>query len=265
MSENRTTRRKGRRRLLIGIAAGVVVLIVAAFMVVDFAINAGRQPVAAPPATPAPSGTAMAGITVGSGGTRTGADAVTKIGYAGTCDGAVQAATNYKKGLDDVLLVNDAKKIAFINQVVLPGTTKDSLLDDANRRLNVLKTDEGRAATKGFTQTTHVEWGGAYKVSDCTSERTAVVQILGCLATTFDSKSEKPVVSCGSDIVRLLWSGGDWKVVSLGAWGPARYQLNITDSIPGWKPSPEQLPMPASIRDAYLLNVVTGAKDGGVG
>jgi hypothetical protein len=231
-------------------------------MIIDYATSSGRNETTPPPATTAPSGEALAGITVGSGGTKTGADGVTKIGYTGTCDSAVQAATNYYKGTTDVYQVSDEKKIALINQVVLPGPTKDALLDDAHKRLAALKTPEGKAVAKGFTQTTHVEWGGSYKITDCTPERTAVVQVLGCLATTFDTPTERPVIDCRPDIVRLLWSNGDWKVVSLHDAVPG-VVLNVTTSITGWKPSPKNMPMPAAIRDAHLLNAATGIKDGG--
>lgn len=262
MSENRATR-KGRRWLVIGIAAGVVVLILVAFMVMDYATSAGRLQPTTPSVTSAPTGPDIAGITVGSGGTKTGADGLTKIGYAGSCDGAVQAATNYFKAATDVFVVSDEKKIALINQVVLPGPTKDALLDDAKRRLEVLKTDEGKKIAKGYSETVHVEWGGAYKISDCTAERTAIVQLLTCkVDTTKQAPSQNVFTTCGTDTVRLLWSGGDWKVVSLHDEIPG-VVLNITDKIPGWEPSAEKLPMPATIRDAYLLNAVTGAKDEG--
>ena len=263
MSEKRASRKTGRRWLMIGVAAGVVVLLLAAFMVMDYATSAGRQQPMPPPATSGSIGQPLAGITVGSGGTKTGADGVTKIGYAGSCDGAVQAATNYKKGLTDVFVVSDEKKVAFINQVVLPGPTRDSLLDDAKRRLEVLKTDGGKEIAKGFTQTTHVEWGGAYRISDCTAERTAAIQLLSCKVTTFGGDPFPPAFDCSADIVRLLWSGEDWKAVSLDDWGPAGYLLNITDKIPGWEPTAAKLPIPVAIRDAYLLNSVTGAKDEG--
>lgn len=263
MSENAATR-KGRNWLIVGIAAGVVILLLAAFMVIDYATSSGRNETTPPPATTAPSGEALAGITVGSGGTKTGANGVTKIGYTGTCDSAVQAATNYYTAITDVFKTSDEKKIALINQIVLPGLTRDTALTDAHKRLDILKTSEGKELAKGWTQTVHMEWGGAYKITDCTPQRTAVIQILGCRLDTINpDPKQKPFTTCGTDIVRLLWSGGDWKVVSIDDWGPNGYQLNITNKIPGWAPSPDKLPMPASIRDAYLVNSSTGAKDGG--
>lgn len=263
MDENDSKPKKGRRWLIIGVAALVVVLILAALMIFDFATSGTRQATPASPTTTEPVA-GGAGITVGSGGTKTGADGVTKIGYAGTCDGAVQAATNYYKGLTDVYRVSDEKKIELINQVVLPGTTKDALVDDANRRTAVVGTPEGKEIAKGYTETVHVEWGGSYKISDCTSERTATIQILECKVSTIDpAPQQKIYTTCGTDLVRLLWTNGDWKVVSLNDYGQGGFALNVTEKIPGWEPSPEKLPMPASIRDAYLKQSATGTKDEG--
>lgn len=260
MSERRATKRS-RPWLIIGIAAGVVVLIMAALMVIDYATKSGREQTPSPTATSAPSGETMAGITVGSGGSKTGADGVTKIGYTGTCDSAVQAATNYKKALTDVFLVSDEKKIAFINQVVLPGPTKDALLDDAQRRTEVMSSPQGKEISKGYTETTHVEWGGAYKITDCSAERTAVVQVLYCKLSTI-GQEPKNFTTCGTDTIRLVWSNGDWKIVNLHNDVPG-VVLNVTDKIPNWEPSPQTLPMPAAIRDAYLMNSVTGTMDEG--
>lgn len=260
MSEKAATR-KGRNWLIIGIAAGVVILLLAALMVIDYATKSGRNDTTPPPATTGPSGPVVAGIAVGSGGTETGADGVTKIGYAGTCDGAVQAATNYKKALTDVFVVSDEKKVAFINEVVLPGPTKDALLDDAKRRTEVVNSPQGPEVSKGYKEATNVEWGGSYKLTDCAAERTAVVQVLYCHVSTI-GEEPKSFTTCGTDIVRLVWSNSDWKVVSLHNDIPG-VVLNVTSNIPGWEPSPEKLPMPAAIRDAYLINSVTGAKDEG--
>lgn len=260
MSENRATK-KGRNWLIIGIAAGVVMLLLAALMVIDYATKSGRNEATEPPTTTAPTGQQMAGLTVGSGGTKTGTDGVTKIGYDGTCDSAVQAATNYFKAATDVFFVSDKKKVAFINEVVLPGPTKDALLDDAKRRTEVMNSPQGPELAKGYTETTHVEWGGAYKVTDCSAERTAIIQILECSLNTI-GEEPKRFTTCGTDTIRLVWSNGDWKVISINEDLPG-VVLNVTSNIPGWEPSPETLPMPAAIRDAYLINSVTGAKDEG--
>lgn len=261
-------RLRRKRGLLYGAVAVVVaVLIIAALVAVDFATRGSRDP------APVASGSGLtpgpAGISIGSGGTATGADGQTPIGYTPTCDGAVQAATNYLQGLwSSSTSIKDGKdkavtsidgRIALARQVMLPGVEQSAAVRSLEAAKGLIQSgDQKFDASLGITVDARPGWGGSYKVLSCTPGQAAQIGILYCKITATEQPGNVPAISCLPVAPRLLWANGDWKIVETaslsaalaGYYGPAN---GYTE---------DQLPLSTTERDKYL-QLDTGAMDQG--
>lgn len=263
-------RLRRKRGLLYGsVAVVVVVLIIAALVAVDFATRGSRE--STPVASSDGLGPGPAGISIGSGGTATGADGQTPIGYTPTCDGAVQAATNYLQGLwSSSTSVKDGKdkaitsidgQIGLARQVMLPGVEQSAAVRSLEAAKGLIQSgDRQFDASLGITVQARPGWGGSYKVLSCTPGQAAQIGILYCKSTTTEQPGSVPTISCLPVAPRLLWANGDWKIVETatlsavlaGYYGPSN---GYTEDL---------LPLSVSERDKYLKLDAGGTDQGWV-
>jgi hypothetical protein len=236
---------------------GGAVVLVLALIAVLVGSNIPSSFIPSKEAEPSPATNTETGIAAGSGGTELGADGVTMIGYEPTCDGAVKAATNYLKALESVHVVSDDKYKALLDQIVLPGSYKESRL----KQLEIASgaNEDNPASNKlvrSIKQVVHPKWGGAYKVKSCEPEAAAVVGVFPCTYTApfvVEGKKVTGSIDCQSRQVSLQWSDGDWKVADIAnsdETGDAVLGID-PDSIPQ---SPDKMPLSEELRDRFLVN-----------
>lgn len=217
-----------KRGIIIG--GSVAVLAVGGYLA--YAVqNAAHEPDPAPTSTAAP---ATVGVVAGSGGKSLGADGKTRVGYEPTCEGAVQAMTNYLTGLRTFNPADTSKQTALAKQVFTPDST-DRLTEAQwlNTQANTWKV----ISAKGSAEE-HPEWGGIYKIYSCEPGQTAEVGIFSCKKNTFQTpkKGSWDISACLPYLSTLKWTGGDWKMATFNNDDEF---LSINESVPHEANSPQ--------------------------
>lgn len=209
-----------------GFIIGGVVAVLALGGYMGYAAHETHQPDPAPSATMV-QGPATAGIMAGSGGSRLGVDGRTRIGYEPSCEGAVQAMTNYLTGLWTFNPADTSKQEALARQVFTPDSTD---------RLTEVKwvKDQANAFKAGHAtgrEEEHPEWGGSYKIYSCEPGQRAKVGIFSCGRTEVHTPKQGSWggSSCQPFLSSLSWTGSDWK---LATFNNEDEQLNLNEWTP---------------------------------
>lgn len=193
-----------KRGIIIG--ASAVVLAVGGYLA--YAVqNAAHEPGPAPSSTAAP---ATVGVVAGSGGKSLGADGKTRVGYEPTCEGAVQAMTNYLSGLRTFNPADTSKQAALAKQVFTPDST------DRLTETQWVKTQASMFKIINATgsEVEHPEWGGVYKIFSCEPGKAATVGIFSCGENTVHApkKGSWGGSACSPFLSSLTWMSDDWKI-----------------------------------------------------
>ena len=147
-------------------------------------------------------------VTVGEGGTGTSQyDPSVPIGYEPTCKGAVEAATNYLIGLDQLRPSGGALSQEDYLALLQDRTTGDYQAEV----LSSTKAFYERVGdVKGPTPVTHPDWGG-FTLIECTEGKSATVNIVS--ASDYTGTGEFYYTATSTE---LTWADGDWKVSGAG-------------------------------------------------
>lgn len=220
-----------KRGIIIG--GSVAVLAVGGYLA--YAVqNAAHEPDPAPSSTAAP---ATVGVVAGSGGKSLGADGKTRVGYEPTCEGAVQAMTNYLTGLRTFNPADTSKQTALAKQVFTPDST-DRLTEAQwlSTQVTMFKTIK---ATGGAAE--HPEWGGAYKIFSCEPGKVAKVGVFSCGENTVHApkKGSWGGSACRPFVSSLRWMGDDWKIAT---FNNDNELLNMQEFLPHDASDPKQKP-----------------------
>lgn len=220
-----------KRGIIIG--GSVAVLAVGGYLA--YAVqNAAHEPDPAPSSTAAP---ATVGVVAGSGGKSLGADGKTRVGYEPTCEGAVQAMTNYLTGLRTFNPADTSKQTALAKQIFTPDST-DRLTEAQwlNTQVSTFKVINATGS-----EAEHPEWGGAYKIYSCEPGKAAKVGIFSCGENTVHApkKGSWGGRACSPFLSSLRWMGDDWK---LATFNNDDELLNMQESLPHDASDPKQKP-----------------------
>jgi hypothetical protein len=180
-------------------------------------------------ASPHPSGGYA--VAAGDGGTALAADGVTPVGYDPSCQGAVQAATNYNTLVVEGRITERWTTESFqavLDQIVGfggddPYGLRAQFVGEREELRSLVGDMTGTPASPalGFA---HPERGG-YLVRSCSAEGQAVIDIVlywdeppGGLMTTFTTMTEpdgREVSTIGPGVYRVsvAWFNGDWRLV----------------------------------------------------
>ena len=155
------------------------------------------------PASQVPAGTVVAG----EGGSLPGPGTL-KLGYAHTPDGAVAAITNYVMAANDKTnLADPAYRTALVNAIALDETSKAGL----SRVV-----DHDKSASAGYGVWRWEPRRGAYAIRAYSSDHAEVA----LWAPYYWAEPTQPTSLVGSawgiSVYAAEWSGGDWKITSLG-------------------------------------------------
>jgi hypothetical protein len=228
----------------------VVVLLAGAFSYAANRNTTGPTPAAAtssptattPPATPAPA--APVGgyqVKAGSGGTARAVDGRTPIGYASTCQGAVEAATNYYTALGEGLYQDRLTAdgfAGFLAQINAGLDVKDVTMSALKTQFDTIRTESKAKNIPFYDAKYHPEWG-AFRVQSCTQESTAEVDIAG-----FSTDDAVPGVSGRyAQKISLSWFKNDWRLTDAKDLATDVYDVN---------PPFAAAPLPAAERNAMI-------------
>ena len=155
------------------------------------------------PASQVPAGTVVAG----EGGSLPGPGTL-KLGYAHTPDGAVAAITNYVMAANDKTnLADPAYRTALVNAIALDESSKAGL----SRVV-----DHDKSASAGYGVWRWEPRRGAYAIRAYSSDHAEVA----LWAPYYWAEPTQPTSLVGSawgiSVYAAEWSGGDWKITSLG-------------------------------------------------
>ncbi|MGC5168698.1 hypothetical protein [Luteimicrobium sp. DT211] len=210
--------------------------------------SAGPSAASSPATSTSTAPDAVGGLRVaaGSGGTKgkVASDGRTPLGYANTCEGAVQAATNYVKGIEDGLYQPrlDAKGFAaYVSQLTdgLDGGAADGPVATLTAEFT-----SGRAEVKKYgtpldpNASFHPEWG-AFIVRSCVPGTQASVDVVA-YETPYMGKGN---VGVGEYHVTLAWFENDWHL--------AGYEAQL-DGLPDGVSGVTTSPVPADHRHAWI-------------
>jgi hypothetical protein len=225
----------------------VVALLAGAATYAATRTNTNPAPAATTPssATTSTAPGAAGGYTIkaGAGGTAKAVDGRTPIGYASTCQGAVEAATNYytaiAEGLfQDRLTMDGFAALTGQLNAGLDATTVSGL----GKEFAGIRADSKAKNRPSFNPSYHPEWG-MFRVQSCVTDSTAVVEVAGF----FDMNGlslEAPKV------VTVSWSKGDWRLASIEV---------ATNNPAGDAIAPDApAPLPADQRRAMIAQAGTG-------
>jgi hypothetical protein len=155
------------------------------------------------PASQVPAGTVVAG----EGGSLPGPGTL-KLGYTHTPDGAVAAITNYVTAANDKTnLASPAYRTALVNAIALDESSKAGL----SRVV-----DLAQSASEGYGVWRWEPRRGAYAIRAYSTDHAEVA----LWTPYYWAEPTKPTALVGSawgiSVYAAEWSGGDWKVNSLG-------------------------------------------------
>jgi hypothetical protein len=146
-------------------------------------------------------------VVAGEGGSLPGPGTL-KLGYAHTPDGAVAAITNYVMAANDKTnLADPAYRTALVNAIALDESSKAGL----SRVV-----DHDKSASAGYGVWRWEPRRGAYAIRAYSSDHAEVA----LWAPYYWAEPTQPTSLVGSawgiSVYAAEWSGGDWKITSLG-------------------------------------------------
>lgn len=147
-------------------------------------------------------------VTVGEGGSATSEnDPSVPIGYEPTCKGAVEAATNYLIGLNE-LRPNGGELTQEDYLALVKDRTTGEYQSEAVDSTEAFFERVGD--TEGPVPVIHPEWGG-FTVAECSEGESATINIVS--ASDYTGTGEFYYAATST---QLTWADDDWKVSGIG-------------------------------------------------
>jgi hypothetical protein len=227
-----------------GIVAGSVVVALLAGAATYAATRSNTEPAPTTPSAATTTSTAPGAvdgykITAGAGGTATAVDGHTPIGYAATCAGAVEAATNYYTAVGDGPFqerFTAAGFAALLDQ--LNAGLDDSPMSSLKQDFAKTRAEANEGSTPFPNPQSYPEWG-AFRVESCTKGSTAEIDVDGF----FEDSIVPGKAQTDPRHVTVSWSGGDWRLADI-----KDLANSPSDSVPGYPAAP----VPASVREEMI-------------
>jgi hypothetical protein len=192
-------------------ATGAVALVVAAAALILTAPTGNQDTAASPTAGLHATGTLgfpVSDIKIGQGGTATGPDGKTPVGYSGDCTSAAQAAANYAPLVYDMNPKAAATQRNTLLAVSEPTPWRSSWVS-LQETMATMKGLGTGGLDGGWVTRTEVNAGGMYRVESCEDKKKAVVQVLVGMVSA--QVNGDPQASFASVSMELSWDG-DWKI-----------------------------------------------------
>lgn len=198
---------KPRRRMLVVLGV-VVVVAVAVIAALVWPRGDDGQEDAAPSVQPGED----LEVVAGSGGGELAPDGQTPVGYEPTCQGAVQAATNYATLLSQADLDLPDGTEETVRSVLLDDSAADESMRVMKNEViaNSLSSEEIKQMPDMYDSRFHPEWSGKYHVAECVEGETATVGVSGVLTTQLPSDEANSEYT--GRVFELVWADDDWKI-----------------------------------------------------